>query len=184
MSRTTNPTIRQYLHDLSNELTYLSTEERRQQVLEIEGHLQSLVEEKKAQGKSDIDAAEEALEEFLPVDRLAEQIIDEVEISQVVKERNNGAVEERTLDDKQNGKAIAGLVLGICSIVFIIFWLFGIIIAVVGLVFSLLGLSEIKRTKQRGRKMAIAGLVCSIIGLLLPILLIIFSLSAYSNLSI
>lgn len=69
-----------------------------------------------------------------------------------------------------NGKATAGLILGIISIVF--FWLsfFDAIPIVLGLIFGFLGLGESKRTGS-GRGSAIAGIVCAFIGAALAIIL-------------
>lgn len=69
-----------------------------------------------------------------------------------------------------NGKATAGLILGIISIVF--FWLsfFDAIPAVLGLIFGFLGLNESKRTGS-GRGQAIAGIVCAFVGAALAIIL-------------
>jgi hypothetical protein len=66
-----------------------------------------------------------------------------------------------------NGKAVAGLVLGILSILF--FWLFFFdgIFVILGLIFSILGISESKLPGAGGRGMAVAGLVCTIIGAIL-----------------
>lgn len=69
-----------------------------------------------------------------------------------------------------NGKATAGLILGIISIVF--FWLsfFDAIPVVLGLIFGFLGLNESKRTGS-GRGPAIAGIVCALVGAALAIVL-------------
>ena len=55
-----------------------------------------------------------------------------------------------------NGMSIAALVCGICG------FLCGIP-AVLGIIFGFVGLSQAKRTGQRGRGMAIAGIVCGIL---------------------
>jgi hypothetical protein len=62
-----------------------------------------------------------------------------------------------------NGKATAGLVLGILSIV--LFWttIFDAIPVILGVIFGFLGLNEAKRT-GRSRGMAIAGIVCGFVG--------------------
>jgi hypothetical protein len=63
-----------------------------------------------------------------------------------------------------NGKAIAALVLGICSIVF--FWLsvFDGILIILALVFGIIALSDSKSRGGSGRGMAIAGLICMGVG--------------------
>ena len=69
-----------------------------------------------------------------------------------------------------NGRATAGLVLGIVAIVF--FWLsiLDAIPVILGLIFSILGLNESRRTGH-GRGQAIAGIVCASIGAVLAIIL-------------
>lgn len=62
-----------------------------------------------------------------------------------------------------NGKAIAGLVLGILALILSFLTLFDIPLIVLGIVFSVLGLRQAKRGNG-GRGMAIAGLSCAIIG--------------------
>ena len=65
-----------------------------------------------------------------------------------------------------NGKAIAGLVLGILAIVFCWTSILDIVPVVLGLVFGILGLSEAKRTGS-GRGMAMTGVVLAVVGALL-----------------
>lgn len=62
-----------------------------------------------------------------------------------------------------NGKAIAGLVLGILALILSFLTLFDIPLIVLGIVFSVLGLRAAARGAG-GRGMAIAGLTCAIIG--------------------
>ncbi len=66
-----------------------------------------------------------------------------------------------------NGKAVAALVLGIASVIFFWLSLFDGLFVVLGLVFSLIAMGEAKRPGAGGRGMAVAGLVCSIVGALL-----------------
>lgn len=71
-----------------------------------------------------------------------------------------------------NSMAIAGLVMGILAVTIGLCccgWLFGLL----GIIFSLVALSQIKRNpeQQTGRGMAIAGLVMSILGLVASIVL-------------
>lgn len=81
-----------------------------------------------------------------------------------------------------NGKAIASLILGILSIVTFILTLVGIILGIIGLILGIIGLKEINRFTQDGRKMAVAGVICSSFGILLPILLLVFSFLVFANL--
>lgn len=65
---------------------------------------------------------------------------------------------------KTNGFAIAGMILGIVSIpASCCFAWVGILVAVLGLIFSIIGQSKGKSG------MAIAGIICSVIGILLGI---------------
>lgn len=66
-----------------------------------------------------------------------------------------------------NGKAIAALVLGICSIVFCWLSFFDGIFVILGLVFSLVALSEARHRGGNGHGMALAGLICTIAGAVL-----------------
>lgn len=59
---------------------------------------------------------------------------------------------------EKKGQSIASLVLGICSFIAWIFPLFGYPVTIVGIVMGALGM------KKGGKGMAIAGIVCSLIG--------------------
>ncbi len=67
-------------------------------------------------------------------------------------------------DVNKNGKATAGLVLGIVSMVAWFIPLIGLPMSIIGIVYSSKGLKSAKRGK------AIAGLVLSIIGLVLSLI--------------
>ena len=67
---------------------------------------------------------------------------------------------------KTNGFAVAGFVLGICSILFGWICCFNIT-SVLGLVFSIIGLCQIGGKKGSGKGLAVAGLVLSILSILL-----------------
>jgi hypothetical protein len=69
-----------------------------------------------------------------------------------------------------NGKAVAGLVLGILSILLCLLSILDGLLIIPGLVFSLIALSESKSRQGSGRGLAIAGLVCTIVGGLLATL--------------
>lgn len=73
----------------------------------------------------------------------------------------------------KHGYAVASLVLGICSIVFSCCTYVGIIVGIVGLVLAILA-------RKAGNEESIckAGLICSIVGLSLSIILLIVSLIA------
>ncbi|WP_431802253.1 DUF4190 domain-containing protein [Halobacillus andaensis] len=86
---------------------------------------------------------------------------------------------EASASSTTNGKAVASLVLGILSIVTMIIMVVGLILGAVGLVLGILGLKEIKRLGQEGKKMAVAGIICSSFGIVLPILLSVVTFVAY-----
>ena len=69
-----------------------------------------------------------------------------------------------------SGKAVAGLVLGIASIVFCFLSFFDGILVILGLIFSLIAMGETKTPGTSGRGMAIAGLICAIVGAVLATL--------------
>ena len=77
--------------------------------------------------------------------------------------------------------AVAGLVLGIVAIVLSFIPcvnLFGFLPAVLGLIFSIIGLSKAKKTGE-GKGMSVAGLICSILALVwIPIYVFIFLAAA------
>jgi hypothetical protein len=73
---------------------------------------------------------------------------------------------------------VASLVLGICSIVFAVIswgclWWLSLILAVVGVV---LGIIDMKKKKESGEAygMAKGGLICSIIGICMALIFLIF----------
>jgi hypothetical protein len=76
-----------------------------------------------------------------------------------------------------NGKAVAALVLGIGSIVFCWLIFFDAALVIPGIIFSLLALSEAK-ARGAGRGMALAGLVCSIVGAALATVLTVLIVHA------
>lgn len=91
------------------------------------------------------------------------------------------AAPEQYQPAKTNGKSIAAMVLGILAIV--IPYL-GFIIGIIAIVFASISLKEIKRKQEQGKGMAIAGLVCGIVGTAiyaLIILVIIIVFFAYQD---
>lgn len=79
-----------------------------------------------------------------------------------------------------NGKAIAGMVLGILSIVFCWLTFLDLLLIVPGVVFSLLGLSASKQ-RGRGRGQAIAGLACTVVGLVLAVVVTVLAFHLVSK---
>jgi hypothetical protein len=71
------------------------------------------------------------------------------------------------------------MVLGIVSLVV---WDFGIVTGVLGLVFGIVSLKHCEsRGQRRGRGMAIAGISCSIVALVIWAMVIVFAVTASSN---
>lgn len=69
---------------------------------------------------------------------------------------------------KKNGLSVAGMIVGIISIIFNFYCITG----VVGLILSIVGLKKSKETGA-GKGMSIAGIICSIIGIVIGIFAII-----------
>ncbi len=82
-----------------------------------------------------------------------------------------------------NGLSVAGLVMGVLSVVtFLCF--FNMVLALMGLVFSGVGLSQIKKSggQETGQGMAIAGIVLSGLGLVMGlVILLLFGVAAAMN---
>jgi hypothetical protein len=81
-----------------------------------------------------------------------------------------------------NGMATAGFVCGLLGAIFgaipFVFWI-AFPLAVLGIVFSVIGLRRANREPERGgRGLSIAGLVLGIIGLILAILWVVFIAAA------
>jgi len=79
---------------------------------------------------------------------------------------NQQSPQVATASRKTSGKAIAGMVLGIMSIVPPCVFFFGMVLAILGLVFSILAMREINRKplELEGTGIAIAGVVTSVLG--------------------
>jgi hypothetical protein len=75
-----------------------------------------------------------------------------------------------------NGKSIATLVLGILAV---IVPYVGLILGIIAIVFGKISLNEIKQRGEQGRGMAIAGLVCGIVGTALYAIVIIIVVIAF-----
>jgi hypothetical protein len=74
---------------------------------------------------------------------------------------------------KTNGMAVAGMVLGIVSLVLFWVWFLAPVLAVLGIIFSGVGISQCNQLRQDGKGMAVAGLVCSLISAAFWVLLVI-----------
>ncbi|WP_249872668.1 DUF4190 domain-containing protein [Oceanobacillus saliphilus] len=75
---------------------------------------------------------------------------------------------------KKNNKGTVSLIFGILSIV-TSFVGVGFILGISGLIFGVIGLKQIKRYKQNGKRMAVIGLFCCLVGIFLTV---IFSITA------
>lgn len=71
---------------------------------------------------------------------------------------------------KTNGKSIAALVLGILAV---ITPYLGFLLGIIAIIFASISLKEIKRKNEQGRGLAIAGLVCGIVGTVLYAIIIV-----------
>jgi Domain of unknown function (DUF4190) len=82
------------------------------------------------------------------------------------------------------GMAITGMVLGIVGLVTSLFY--GGVLGVIGLVFSIIALRAARRGQAGGRGMAIAGLVTSILAIVvttIEVILVVWFLNTVSNCS-
>ena len=77
-----------------------------------------------------------------------------------------------------NPMAITGMILGIISLV-LVCCCYGIPFNILGLVFSIIGLSQIKKNpNQQGKGMALAGLICSIISIVVGMAMLALGLAS------
>lgn len=73
---------------------------------------------------------------------------------------------EAVMHNQTNTNAITSLIFGILSIVIPIL---GLILGIIGIVFSRKAVKEINYTNENGRGIATAGLICSIIGIIIQL---------------
>ncbi|NHM34039.1 DUF4190 domain-containing protein [Neobacillus terrae] len=83
--------------------------------------------------------------------------------------------------NQTNNSSVISLTVGILSL-FIPF--IGLILSIIGIVFSRKAIKQINQTNENGRGLATAGLICSIVGLILQLLMVLgyvafFSVSSY-----
>ncbi|WP_060664106.1 DUF4190 domain-containing protein [Bacillus sp. CHD6a] len=83
--------------------------------------------------------------------------------------------------EKMNSNAVLSLILGIISIISCIISFLSMLFAVPGFVLGVIGLNEIHKTDQLGKGYAKAGLVCSLIGIILPLIIILISLLFFES---
>ncbi|MRN54415.1 DUF4190 domain-containing protein [Paenibacillus monticola] len=77
---------------------------------------------------------------------------------------------------RTNGKSIAALVLGILSIVIPYI---GLLFGIIAIIFSAISFKEIRMGNEQGRGLAIAGLVCGIVGTILYAVIIVLIILAF-----
>ena len=79
---------------------------------------------------------------------------------------------------KPNPMAITGMILGILSVTFGLCCCSGFPFSIAGLIFSIIGLNQIKANpNQTGKRMAQAGLWCSIAGIIIGVILTVFGVA-------
>ncbi|SDN39061.1 DUF4190 domain-containing protein [Bacillus sp. OK048] len=64
-----------------------------------------------------------------------------------------------------NGKAVGSLLIGILSIFGIFFIGYGAILSVAGLLLGIIGLRETKKLRQKGRNIAMVGIIFNCLGI-------------------
>lgn len=70
------------------------------------------------------------------------------------------------MNEKRNGMALAGFILGLVGLLTACYWKLAVPCGILGLIFSILALVHIADNQERGKGFAIAGLVLSILALL------------------
>ncbi|WP_174727114.1 DUF4190 domain-containing protein [Mesobacillus harenae] len=75
-----------------------------------------------------------------------------------------------------NSKAVISLTLGILSI---FLPLIGLLLAVIGIVVSYIAMKEIKKSNEDGRGFAIAGLTCSIVGVVIQLFFVLIAVLSF-----
>ncbi len=76
-----------------------------------------------------------------------------------------------------NTNAVISLTMGILSVVF--FPIIGWILGLVGLVYGNRSLRQIEETQEKGKNLAVAGRVCSIVGIALGLVSIIIVVGGF-----
>lgn len=79
--------------------------------------------------------------------------------------------------NQTNNNSVISLTLGILSL-FIPF--IGLILGIIGIIFSRKAEKQINNTNENGRGLATAGLICSIIGIILQLLMVLGYVAYFS----
>ncbi|MGM0845670.1 MAG: DUF4190 domain-containing protein [Bacillota bacterium] len=74
-------------------------------------------------------------------------------------------MDSQSLEKNTNGKALGSLLMGIIAIAGLFFFKEGTILSIVGIVLGIISNKEIKQYEQKGSKLALVGMVFSLIGL-------------------
>lgn len=83
--------------------------------------------------------------------------------------------------EETNIQAILALIFGIMSLLGMMFtFIFGIVFALPGFILGIIGLKKTSTTNQPGRSLAMAGLVCSFLGLILPLIIFIITILLFT----
>jgi len=69
-------------------------------------------------------------------------------------------------EQKTSGFAITSLVLGIASLVLVGVFYIGVVTSILGIVFGILALRDIKMNNKKGKGMAIAGIILGILSII------------------
>jgi hypothetical protein len=80
-----------------------------------------------------------------------------------------------------NGKAITALALGIGSLFFSLFFFFDALLVVPGLILGAIAMNETKASGAPGRGLAVAGLICSVIGAVLATIMSVLLIHAVNQ---
>ncbi|MBO0960044.1 DUF4190 domain-containing protein [Neobacillus sp. MM2021_6] len=84
-------------------------------------------------------------------------------------------------NSQTNNSSVVALTVGILSL-FIPF--LGLILGIIGIVFSRIAVKQMNITNENGRGLATAGLICSIVGIIIQLLMVLgyvafFSVTSY-----
>jgi hypothetical protein len=79
--------------------------------------------------------------------------------------------------NQTNNSSVISLTVGILSL-FIPF--IGLILGIIGIVFSRKAVKQINKTNENGKGLATAGLICSIVGIIIQVLMVVGYVSYFS----
>lgn len=79
--------------------------------------------------------------------------------------------------NQTNNHSVIALTVGILSL---LIPFLGLILGIIGIVFSRIAIKQINKTNENGSGLATAGLICSIVGIILQLLMVIGYVSFFS----